>query len=260
MPQVHVLIPFTSHMSPETEQWLWALAGANEDVRIDKIRHQHVGFVYDVRQEQCDRFLAGPCDWALFLDSDTAPLLTPKQILDGARAIHASVVSGMTMFHWKYRPGFHANVFLRREKHGLVPLLWHKEIPWGEGRYLPVDAAGLSCLLIRRGVLEDLIKRSETLGEPYPFMPVNEKGHVIVREDMAFSMRLEAAGHKMYADLQALCIHKGIHPNSGVFDLPAMSPGEEPHPNAPVVIDPARASLFMSEDAPKEKKLVELVN
>jgi hypothetical protein len=253
-PLCHILIPTLAGMCDPLENWLFGLA--REPVIIEKLVQPNRGFLESARQQQANQFLAGPCDWALFIDSDSGPLITLRGFVPSAIKSGSKLVTGITPFHGNgLTPGVVANVAVKNPAGEYVNLPWHK-IPWRGPRYQRVDVAGLSFCLIHREVIETLVNKAERGEDEYPFKAYYERGLMKRGEDRCFFERAIAAGYELVADVQARVAHDKhfcLTPEHAIYDLPFMSPGEEPSPDAPTneTVDPFE---------PEEPKRVQLVN
>lgn len=242
-PLVHILIPTLAGMCDPLENWLFGVV--REPVMIEKLVQPNAGFVESARQQQANQFLAGPCDWALFIDSDSGPLITLAAFVQSGIESGAKLVTGITPFHGNGTVrGVVGNVGVKNPQGEVVNLPWHK-IPWNGPRYQKVDCSGLSFCLIHREVIETLMNKAEQSGNEmdYPFHAYYERGLMKRGEDRMFFERAAAAGYELVADIKARVAHDKkfcLTPEHAIYDMPFLAPGEEPSPDAPTneTVDP----------------------
>jgi hypothetical protein len=147
--------------------------------------------VHAARNDIVNSFLKSTdCKYLFFIDDDIClPPTGLRQLLADSIEHDAPIVTGLYI--------------QRGEPH--LPVIYRKT---DDGRhifmtkYIPglqeVDACGAGCLLIRRDVLE-------TIGSDW-----FSYGDYGVSEDMAFCMRVKAAGYKIALDASVRCNHLSI--------------------------------------------------
>lgn len=97
-------------------------------------------------------FLSKDAEWLFWIDADTiVPIGTIKRLL----AVGKTLVSGM--YYGKNPP--HPPIAYYKYNGAFVPI--DKQTKWEKGEILPVDAAGMGCMLTHRSVFEDIRKNFE---------------------------------------------------------------------------------------------------
>ncbi|MDO8627138.1 MAG: hypothetical protein Q7K42_01610 [Candidatus Diapherotrites archaeon] len=141
-----------------------------------------------------ERFLKeSKSDYALFLDSD---MVFPANLLDLLFASNKEIVSGLFYSRKKIKPAFR---MLTDGKH-IIPE------KFSENELVKVDAVGLSCMLLKRSVLEKL----DSLHSRKPLF-INEYSSRkdFLGEDFYFCKLLREAGFEIFLDPKILIGHMG---------------------------------------------------
>lgn len=295
-PQLLILVPTVGRPDLHTSRWLRRQERIDDHARLTTMKAQHdagepmnpdlqwpqiryfevehelPGYVEDVRQAMTDFFLSTGCEWLMMLDDDTTPQRDAHVILSGAVEAGIKLVVCPTPYLSRRagRRGVIANVYTASkdgEKVKWKAMRYH-DLPWGQKeRYLPIQSAGIGCMLIHRSVLGQLMSEADEGKAPYPWRavwgdhaaPPGMRGRVIISEDLAFHGNCLMAGYKLYCDLSCPCEHAKMTrwtPNLAVDVLPFVEGKDAmPNPDAPYENAIPPDQIFRSAGvAPPEKR------
>lgn len=165
-------------------------ASRSYDLRLFQIDSVAVDIARNILVEE---FLKSDCDYLFFLDSD---IVFPPDIIDLLLKHEKEFVSAFYFTRKKIRP---MHRFLRDgEYHSAT------EVP--PKTLLEVDAVGLGCSLIKRGVIERVSKQNK--GKPLFKMEYRNRTD-FQGEDIYFCKLVQKAGFKIFVDTGLLVGHYG---------------------------------------------------
>jgi hypothetical protein len=134
--------------------------------------------VHDAREWIADQFIKSDCSHLMFIDSDMT--FHPKSVEYLLRHEKDFVTAKAFKRVYPYQPCFYTKLEVEPE------IKLESPVEYGEG-LLPIEGAGMACVLISR-------KAFESIEKPY-FFPLPQVG-----EDLSFCYKLKKAGIKMYCD------------------------------------------------------------
>jgi hypothetical protein len=134
--------------------------------------------VHDAREFIADQFIKSDCSHLMFIDSDMTfhPQSVEYLLRHGKDFVTAKAFKRV----YPYQPCFYTKLEVDPE------IKLESPIQYGDG-LLPIEGAGMACVLISR-------KAFEAIAKPY-FFPLANVG-----EDLTFCYKLKQAGIKMYCD------------------------------------------------------------
>ena len=162
------------------------------EVVLDDFEQGHAHPICSNRSKITKRFLATDCDYLMMLDDDVVPITNPAELVHlnqdiiGCPAVVRKDSRAMVWVAYKkigdrYCPLDIATIDLRHE-------------------LLEVDAVGTGCIIIRRGVLEDLGPKAWEI-------EFDDDGVCKTGTDIVFCRRAKEKGYRVFCAIQHICEH-----------------------------------------------------
>lgn len=191
MEKIFIAIPTTGNIRTELLSFLLNIThNPKYLIRIDTTT---TGDICHNRNYLVERFLKTDSKYLLFCDSDIVPPLNILNMIEDNK----DVVSAVN-FTWKGNE--------------LIPLIM-KEVKGGykadnkkivdKNEIIEIDAIGLGCVLIKRGIFEELKK-------PYFEFKFNNEGLLINGEDFNFCEKIKKLGIKIWVDKRYMTNHFSV--------------------------------------------------